>query len=267
MLSRKHNVCKSAHQFLRCKQSWHKNQQSQDNRSDWLSIDWLRLPIISSWTAIDWLRLQSQSKKSMILRLAIAIVYTTSKPWWWLCELGRTFVFSYHLFGPRIKGRLRPWFDKDKTQDHLHSNLLPSLKPDDHCNLAVGGAEPNRQKNESPLISMKFGDILGLVCVSMYKKFWRKNLTGKVLFWQKTLKKCRFWPFFTYKSTWSGDFSSLTRMTLILCMFYALYIHFLTLIGISGNILDLKGTFFINNFPNILGICCLQRVLFTMFMI
>ena len=67
--------------------------------------------------------------------------------------------------------------------------------------IALGGAEPNRQKNESPLISMKFGGILGLVCVSMYKKIWRKNLTEKVLFWQKTLKKCRFGPFFTYKST------------------------------------------------------------------
>ena len=100
---------------------------------------------------------------------------------------------------------------------------------------------------------MKFGGILGLVCVSMYKKFWRKNLTGKVLFWQKTLKKCRFWPFFTYKSTLSGDFGSLTCITLILYMFYALYIHFLTLIGISGNILDLKGTFF-TNFVNNLGI-------------
>ena len=36
----------------------------------------------------------------------------------------------------------------------------------------VGGAEPKRQKNKSPLISMKFGGILGSVCVSMYKKFW-----------------------------------------------------------------------------------------------
>ena len=96
----------------------------------------------------------------------------------------------------------------------------------DNKTVFIGGAEPNGQKNESPLISMKFGGILGLVCVSMYKKFWRKNLTGKVLFWQKTLKKCRFWPFFTYKSTLSGDFSSLTCITLILYMFYALYILF-----------------------------------------
>ena len=53
----------------------------------------------------------------------------------------------------------------------------------------VGGAEPNRQKNESPLISIKFGGIVGSVCECVPKNSWRKILTRKVLLAKKTLKR------------------------------------------------------------------------------
>ncbi len=57
---------------------------------------------------------------------------------------------------------------------------------------ALGAAMLNCPKMKSPLISMKFGDILESALTKMYKKFRRKNLTGKVLFSQKTLKICHF---------------------------------------------------------------------------
>eukprot|EP00956_Cyclotella_meneghiniana_P015018 scaffold22773_cov35-Cyclotella_meneghiniana.AAC.1 len=50
-----------------------------------------------------------------------------------------------------------------RVEDQV-SHLLTSLE-DKHTlmRLFIGGAEPNRQKNESPLISMKFGGILGVL--------------------------------------------------------------------------------------------------------
>ena len=76
------------------------------------------------------------------------------------------------------------------------------------------------------MIFMKFEDILGSGCVSMYKKNLAKKFDTKGLFWPKKLKICRFLPFFTYKIYLGGDFGSLTCIALILYVFYALYIHF-----------------------------------------
>jgi hypothetical protein len=44
---------------------------------------------------------------------------------------------------------------------------------------ALGGVVENGQKNKSPLISTKFGDIVWFVFILI---FWRKFSTGKVLF-------------------------------------------------------------------------------------
>ena len=107
----------------------------------------------------------------------------------------------------------------------------------------LGGAMLNGQKIKSPLISIKFGDILESAFDKTYKTFRRKNFTGKVLFCKKTLKIRLFRHFFTYKTTLRGVFRQLSSINLALNIFYALIIHMKILEHIWGNILNLKGTF------------------------
>ena len=75
------------------------------------------------------------------------------------------------------------------------------------------------------------------------QKILVKKNDRKGTFLAKNILKNVIFGLFTYQSTLSGDFGSLTCIILSLYMFYALYLHFLTLIGISGNILDLEGNF------------------------
>ena len=57
----------------------------------------------------------------------------------------------------------------------------------------------HRQKNKSPLISMKFGDIVEPMCLNKKINFW-KNFDHKGTFFAKNAKNLSFWAFFHLKT-------------------------------------------------------------------
>ena len=65
------------------------------------------------------------------------------------------------------------------------------------------------------------------------------------------LKIRLFWHFFTYNTILRGVFGQLSSIDLALNIFYALIIHMKILAHVWENILNLKGTFVIENDDNL----------------